>query len=178
MSPLARAHMAMLLTLGGCVPHATFTARGGSCPKRPANCPFELVSSRPARDYAVIGVIDLEAFHVPKLPNDEASFRAAIAKDVCEAGGDAVLPGINGNGRYVLATVVKWVEGPSAGPVCPAQDAAVSLPEQGEADAGVAPDAAAALGPQPDRGVSPRASLALANSQRAQREAQAGGASW
>src|SRR5690349_6692795 len=95
-----------LSLLCACVPHAIFTPRGGVCPQRPADCAFELVSGQSTRAYEVIGVIDVEAFAVRKIPNDDASFRALIGREVCRTGGDAVVPGINGNGRYVLATVV------------------------------------------------------------------------
>jgi hypothetical protein len=105
--------------LCACVPEVLFTPRGGSCPKRPENCAFELISRRPQREYEVIGVLDLEVFAARKIPNDDASFRAVVADEVCRAGGDAVIPGINGNGRYVLATVVKWVDIAAQGPACP-----------------------------------------------------------
>jgi hypothetical protein len=102
-----------------------------------------VISSRPARDYAVVGVIDLESFHVHVLPKDEAAFRSVVAGEVCAAGGDAVLPGINGNGRYVLATVVKWVDEGAKDPVCPK-----SSPDAGAADGGAsASEAAPDAGP-------------------------------
>lgn len=119
MPNLAAGALAVMTLLCACVPHAIYTARVESCPKRPADCSFEVISRRPARDYAVIGVIDVESFQVRHLPKDEAAFRSAVAGEVCRAGGDAVVPGINGNGRYVLATVVKWVDEGATTPVCP-----------------------------------------------------------
>lgn len=92
---------------------------GGACPKRAQDCTFDVITSRPARQYQVIGVIDIDAFSARNLPNDEVSFRRAVAKQVCEAGGDAVIPGVNGDRRYVLATVVKWVEEERTTPICP-----------------------------------------------------------
>jgi hypothetical protein len=127
MSKLAAGALAVLTTLCACVPHAIYTPRVGSCPKRAADCTFEVISSRPARDYAVIGVIELESFQVRNLPKDEAAFRSVVAGEVCGAGGDAVVPGINANGRYVLATVVKWVDEGAASPVCPSRAAVSQL---------------------------------------------------
>jgi hypothetical protein len=146
MPKLAAGALAVVTTFCACVPHAIYTPRVGSCPKRPADCTFEVISSRPARDYSVIGVIELESFHVRKLPKDEAAFRSVVAGEVCGAGGDAVVPGINGNGRYVLATVVKWVDDGATSPVCPKSRA-----DAGAAEGG-APEA-------PDAGPAPQSTL-------------------
>ncbi len=102
----------------GCGPASTFTPREGVCSARPPRCDFEVISRRPARDYQVIGTIDLEAFSVRRLPNDEAELREAVGPEVCRAGGDAIIPGITGDGRYVLAAVVKWVDEGETAPVC------------------------------------------------------------
>jgi len=149
MPKLAAGALAVVTSLCACVPHATFTPRGGTCAKRPPNCTFEVISSRPARDYSVVGVIEIESFHVRNIPNDEAVFRSVVAGEVCGAGGDAVLPGVNGNGRYVLATVVKWVDEGAASPVCP----------KSSADAGAADGGAPKVDGAPDAGPAPESKL-------------------
>ena len=144
--------LAVCAVLCACTPRVAFyTPRPAtSCPKRPPGCSFELITNRPARQYQAIGVIDLEAFSVKKLPHDEASFRAAITEMVCHQGGDAVVPGINGDGRYVLATVVKWVDPGATAPVCPKSEPsdAGQKKQRGAPDAGgAAADAGAAGSP-------------------------------
>jgi hypothetical protein len=144
MPKLAASVLAVVSTLCACVPHAIYTPRVQSCPKRPSDCSFEVISSRPARDYAVIGVIEIESFHVRNTPKDEAAFRSVVAGEVCSAGGDAVVPGINGNGRYVLATVVKWVDEGATTPVCPQSSGDAGAAEGGASEAEGAPDAGSA----------------------------------
>jgi hypothetical protein len=144
MPKLAAGALAVVTTLCACVPRAIYTPRVGSCPKRPADCSFEVISSRPTRDYSVIGVIEVESFHVRNLPKDETAFRSVVAGEVCAAGGDAVVPGINGNGRYVLATVVKWVDEGATTPVCPKSSGDAGAGDGGVSGVGAAPDAGAA----------------------------------
>lgn len=124
--------VATLLLTAGCGPVSTFTVRDNACPARPEGCEVTVITSRPEREYVVMGVLDLEAFNTQRLPRDEETFRALVRPAVCEAGGDGVIPGITGDGRYIQATVVKWVEPGATGPAC--------LPP--EPDAGV-PDASA-----------------------------------
>jgi hypothetical protein len=108
-----RAHLvvpAVVLTcLVACGPSLTFTRRAPS-KAREHGCRFDILVVGAFPIHHEIGVIDLDAFSVRSLPRLESEFRKAIAERVCQVGGDAVLPGINGNGRYVLATVVKYVD--------------------------------------------------------------------
>ena len=103
----------LTFSLCACTPLITFTPRGAAKTAKSPDCQFELVTGEAPKPYSVVGVIDLEAFGPRYLPKDEAAFRQAIGKAVCQAGGDGVLPGINGDGRYVLATVVTWAVEPS-----------------------------------------------------------------
>lgn len=97
----------------GCGPSVTFTPKEGTArPPQPAPCRVTVFRQRPARDYEVIGVIDIEAFSVRSIPRNEGSFRTEVAPKVCRAGGDAVIPGINGDGRYIQGTVVRWLDRP------------------------------------------------------------------
>lgn len=165
-----RRSAAIAALLSACTPFTKFSPQSGvDCAERKPGCDFEVISSRPARDYQTIGVIDLEAFGARYLPNDEAAFRRAIAADVCRTGGDAVIAGINGDRRYVMATVVKWVADGQKERVCPVlpADAGTDAGAKGKTDAGAAdaepsapreagpPDAA---GPGPD-GQAPSAAL-------------------
>lgn len=138
--------------LVACHPSATFTAQGGVCPTRQAGCSFEIIEGKPARDYQKVGVIDIESFYVGSIPKTEADFRKAFGPVICHAGGDAVIPGVNGDGRYIMATIVKWVDSPDAGPACPKKSPDAGVKDAGPADAAVphagpATDAAPANAP-------------------------------
>ena len=108
-----------------CGPSLTFIARAPGASKvaaRERGCSFDVLRGGSARTYRDIGVIELETFYVRNLPRDEARFREVIAEQVCSAGGDAVVPTINGYGRYVFATVVKYEDAsPSGGGAAPVQ---------------------------------------------------------
>jgi hypothetical protein len=137
LSPLV---LALPVAIAACGPALLYEPRAGNCPERPKQCSFELISGRSLRPYEVIGVLDIAAFSARKLPKDPASFRAAIADRVCKAGGDAVIPGVNFDRRYVLATVVKWVDDSTPTPVCPKALKDAGAPK-GVGDAGVSQDA-------------------------------------
>ena len=139
------------LAFAACGPHITFVPWGATCPSQPRDCEFEVISHRPAREYQVIGMMDIEGFSIRAVPKDEATFRRVVHRHVCEAGGDAVIPGISSDGRYLTATVVKWVDEGQTEPVC-RPDAGVD----GGADAGAAADAAPDAAAEPsDAGVAP-----------------------
>src|SRR5690606_18575891 len=93
--------------------------RGGACIARAEGCALAVIHRRPEKDYSVIGVLDVEAFSVRRIPRDDAAFLELIRAEACGAGADAVIPGITGDGRYVQATVVKWIERDQAEPSCP-----------------------------------------------------------
>jgi hypothetical protein len=95
----------------GCGPSLTWTPRApgpARIPARERGCAFDVLRGGSARTYRDIGVIELETFYVRNLPRDEARFREVVAEQVCRAGADAVVPTINGYGRYVFATLVKY----------------------------------------------------------------------
>jgi hypothetical protein len=86
-------------------------------PARPKGCSFEVLDGGATRPYLVIGVIDIDAFSVRAVPRNDDELRRVIADRVCKVGGDAVMPGVNGDGRYVLAKVVRYANGAPA-PCC------------------------------------------------------------
>jgi hypothetical protein len=118
-----------VLLLWSCGPSLTWTRRAPSTPRN-HGCSFDVVDVGPVPPLREIGVIDIDAFSIRGLPRDEASFRRLIAKQVCEVGGEAVIPGINGFGRYVLGTVAVYVKATSFPPVVPREAV------KGSADAG------------------------------------------
>lgn len=94
----------------GCGASTAWTRRGTRTPPRDPGCQFDVLSTSSAHKYQVIGVIDIAAFSVRALPNSDDKLRAVLADKVCLEGGDAVVPAINGDGRYVLATVVQYID--------------------------------------------------------------------
>ena len=104
----------MIAVLGGalaaCSPLVTYAPRAGECPARPSGCPFDILADTSTRPYQVIGSIELAAFDVRSIPKDEAALRTLIGPEVCRRGGDAVVPGTNEDGRYLVATVVRWLD--------------------------------------------------------------------
>jgi hypothetical protein len=67
-----------------------------------------LFTTPPEGAWTEVGVIDSQAGHT-RLDR----FEKGIAKHVCEAGGDAALVWMNGNGQYIKATVLVQVASPS-----------------------------------------------------------------
>ncbi|MFT3921844.1 MAG: hypothetical protein QM778_04860 [Myxococcales bacterium] len=104
--------------LTACTPSVTWTRRAASKPRQ-AGCSFDVIDLGPRPPLREIGVIEIDAFSPRAIPRREADFRELIAKEVCKVGGEAVVPGIDGFGRYVLATVVTYVKDCSFPPVVP-----------------------------------------------------------
>lgn len=98
--------------LPGCGPSTTWTRRGPEVPARAPNCEFEIHRNGSVRAFVVLGVLDVDAFSVRSLPKSDVELRPVVAQGVCRVGGDAVLPGIDGDGRCVLATVIKYLDAP------------------------------------------------------------------
>jgi hypothetical protein len=100
----------------GCGVQVALTKRYGLGEKPRARAPKEpcediqVLRGRAPHEWEPVAVIDLAAFSVRALPRDDDAFLELVRPAVCEAGGDAVIAGIDGNGRYVLGTVIAWVE--------------------------------------------------------------------
>lgn len=106
----------------GCVPQMVFTAHGAACEPRPEGCEVTLITRRPDRDFQIIGVVDVEAISVRRIPNDEEAFLALITPKACAVGADGVIPGQTGDNRYIQGTLVKWVEDGQTEPACVEED--------------------------------------------------------
>jgi hypothetical protein len=76
-------------------------------PRGPA-CDYRVIRNRVIEPYEEIGVIDIDAFAMKQLPNDEERFRKVVGPVVCAAGGDAVIPTLNIYGRWVHGTVIRF----------------------------------------------------------------------
>jgi hypothetical protein len=101
------------VALSGCT-NSRLTRTGPAYPAKPHDCRFHLFTTPPEGAWTEVGVIDSQAGHT-RLDR----FEKAIAKHVCESGGDAALVWMNGNGQYIKATVLVELA-PPAPPLAPA----------------------------------------------------------
>lgn len=98
----------LVLGLLGCGGSGEYRKTGGTYAARGPACDYRVVRNRIIDPYEELGVIDIDAFAMGQLPNDEQSFRKVVSNAVCAAGGDAVIPAINIYGRWVLGTVIRF----------------------------------------------------------------------
>jgi len=112
----------VLALLAGCAPSTYAWTPLSSKPvsPKPDNCKVEVVTSQPTANYEEVGT--LEYYNGP-LPKNPDKFRDAVAKQVCGAGGDAVIAIANDKGEYTKGTVIKYARD-MASPVKPVTDTA------------------------------------------------------
>jgi hypothetical protein len=92
--------------LASCTPSYTFTASSNrSFVSKGDNCPVEAVTST-NKNYEELGTLQLYSGTAPK---DIDSFRAAVKKQVCIAGGDAAIGIADNSGRLSTGTVIRYV---------------------------------------------------------------------
>lgn len=107
---------AALSLIVGCGVQVAYTRQPGASAHPASAAPtahcddVRVLRGRAPREWKVVGVVDLAAFSVRALPRDDEAFLELVRPAVCAAGGDAVIAGVNGDGRYVLGTVIAWVE--------------------------------------------------------------------
>jgi len=97
-----------MVSLLGCGGSGEYRKTGGIYAGRGPDCDYRVIRNRIVEPYEELGVIDIEAFSVGQLPNDEERFRKVVGGTVCAVGGDAVIPAINNHGRWVLGTVIRF----------------------------------------------------------------------
>ncbi len=111
----------LLAVLAGCVPttYAFTPSSNRPISPKPANCVFEVTTSEPQAPYDEVGVLELYNGDAPKTLD---AFRKAIASQVCDAGGDVVIPTAGDTGGYAKGTILRYrqplnapVGGPHAG---------------------------------------------------------------
>jgi len=103
----------LALSLGGLAvgcasmsPNYSLTKSAASGAPKAANCDFAVMTVPSDRPQEQVAILDAEL--VPYAATTAAEFQDAVRKQVCEVGGDAVLAEINGHGRYVRGTIVRW----------------------------------------------------------------------
>jgi hypothetical protein len=98
----------LVLSLVGCGGSGEYRKTGGTYAARGPDCDYRVIRNRIVEPYEEIGVVDIEAFSVPQLPSDEEEFRRTVGRHVCKAGGHAVIPSINMQGRWVHGTIIRF----------------------------------------------------------------------
>jgi hypothetical protein len=90
-------------------------------PKGVTGCSFE-VFTIPPEGYSELGALDFAPTSFSGIiPTDIPALRKVVAKDVCEMGGDAILPHLSSDGEYNHVTILHRV---SATPAASAASAA------------------------------------------------------
>ena len=107
---LQRLSISILLVLGlvGCGGSGEYRKTGGTYAARGPDCDYRVIRNRIIEPYEELGVVDIEAFSVGQLPNNEERFRKAVGDHVCKSGGHAVIPSINMHGRWVNGTIIRF----------------------------------------------------------------------
>ena len=109
----------VLVLLAGCVPlsYAFTPATNAPIKAKPNGCEFKVVTSTPAEGYEEIGTLQ---HYNGTPPKDTEKFRKAVAEQVCQVGGDAVIATANAKGELTTGSIVKFVT--HAEPIKPITD--------------------------------------------------------
>lgn len=100
--------------IASCTPSYTFTASSNrTFISKGDGCPVEAVTGTPTRNYEELGTLQVYSGNAPK---DLDTFKRAVAKQVCMAGGDAAIAVADNAGRLSTGSVIKYV-GPMAEPL-------------------------------------------------------------
>jgi hypothetical protein len=110
----------VLVLVAGCVPlsYAFTPSARFQPPPKPKGCKFDMHTSQPSDGYEEIGTLEHYNGDPPK---DVEKMRKAVAEQVCELGGDAVIATTDAKGHYTKGQVIKYAK--HAEPVKPLTDA-------------------------------------------------------
>jgi hypothetical protein len=134
----------LALLFAGCVGYTYTATTQTAATAKPAGCAFDLLTTRPERAYAELGVVEHGGTPNTGGATTAGAFKDMVANAVCRAGGDAVITEVNGMGIYVRGTVLKYT-GQSGPPPAAAAPPPVA-PYPGDAPAApAAPPAVVAL---------------------------------
>lgn len=98
----------MALGLLGCGGVGEYRKTGGTYAGRGPNCEYRVIQNDVLEPYETIGVIDIDAFSMKQLPDNEERFRNVVGPRVCAVGGQAVIPTINIYGHWVHARIIRF----------------------------------------------------------------------
>ena len=103
--------VAFLAVLGACGGAGEYRNTGAIYAARGPSCDYRVLRNGFVEPYEELGVVDIDAFSVRQLPSNEERFREVVGEHVCKAGGHAVIPTINMQGRWVNGTVIRFRPG-------------------------------------------------------------------
>jgi hypothetical protein len=109
-----------------------FKRTGPTLPAQPEACDFSIVRASPTGPSQELGTIDIKYQKQTDWIYDESAFKRKVRANVCQSGGDTVIPRINDNGLYMSATVLTTKAIPVA---TPSPAVASSEPETAEPSA-------------------------------------------
>jgi hypothetical protein len=98
-----------------CGGQAEYRKTGGTYAPRGPACEYRVIRNRIVEPYEELGVIDIDAFSMKQLPNNEDRFRKVVGPRVCAAGGHAVIPTLNIYGRWAHGTIIRFNPSECAG---------------------------------------------------------------
>jgi hypothetical protein len=102
----------LCILLSGCAATYAFTpASKEALDSKPRNCPVEAMAGEPTREYQDLGTLEQ---YSGTAPQGIDGFKRAIAKQVCEVGGDAAIGIADSSGRFTKGRVIKYVGGMAA----------------------------------------------------------------
>ena len=94
-----------LLACGGV---GEYRKTGGTYAARGPACDYRVIRNRMVEPYEELGVIDIDAFSMQQLPDDEERFRKLVGPMVCAQGGHAVIPTLNMYGQWAHGTIIRF----------------------------------------------------------------------
>jgi hypothetical protein len=108
-----------VVLLAGCVPlsYAFTPSTQAPIKAKPSNCEFKVFLSNPAEGYEEIGTLQ---HYNGTPPKDTEKFKKAVAEQVCQVGGDAVIATSDEKGQLMKGSIIRWSS--TAQPVKPISD--------------------------------------------------------
>lgn len=99
-----------------CGGQGEYRKTGGTYAPRGPACDYRVVRNRVMEPYEELGVVDIDAFSMGSLPDNEERFRKVVGPMVCGAGGHAVIPQLDAYGHWTHGTIIRF--NPSECDVC------------------------------------------------------------
>jgi hypothetical protein len=81
---------------------------GGTYAARGPACEYRVIRNRIVEPYEELGVVDLDAFSMKQLPDNEERFRKVVGPMVCASGGHAVIASLDIYGHWVHGTIIRF----------------------------------------------------------------------
>ncbi len=100
----------VLATALGCGGVGEYRKTGGTYAPRGPACDYRVIQQRqgPVEPFEELGVIDIDAFSMKQLPDNEERFRKVVGPTVCAAGGHAVIPTLDIYGHWTHGTIIRF----------------------------------------------------------------------